>query len=292
MKTMDVLIYKNYCHISKFIFMFCFLTTHSIHSFILVNKMHEYGNWILTSYQLYTKTNKLVTFQKKYHPNFTACEHLNSEIFSYKQFQKAADKILFYKRLKLLQKTWESWSIKPTQEWAWEYGIILFSLYKAIFEKKIVETSNKKTFFKSFSIEAFWLYINFVNNQILSLPLEAILQTIDLLAEAIPIFFDEYQTSAKEISLKWVKKYIWALIITGIPLLLKIMIIFKNYYDNQKNNPIGLAGHSNTHFLEQNMPHQYLEIRPTLKPQADNKPDSVPHIQGSNHLSMQLTRAL
>lgn len=289
MKTMDVLIYKKY---SKLIFIFCFLITYSINCFIFFNKMHEYGQWILISYQLYTKTNKLVTFQEKYHPNFISCEYLNSDTFLYKQFQHVAKKRVFYKRLKSLQKTWQAWSIKPRQEWAWEYGIILFSLYKGIFEKKILEIKNKKTFFEFFSIEAFWLYINSVNNQILSLPLEAILQTIDLLAEAIPIFFDEYQTNAQEISVPWIKKYMWALIITGIPLLLKIMIIFKNYYDHEKHNVIGIVTHSNNHMTEQNMPYQSSEIRPILKPQVDNKPDSVPHIQGSNHLSMQLTRAL
>lgn len=289
MKTMDVLINKKY---SKFIFIFCFLTTYSINCFILINKICKYGQWILISYQLYTKTNKLVTFQKKYHPDFISCEYLKGDTFLYEQFQNVAKKTVFYKRLKLLRKTWLTWSIKPTQEWAWEYGIILFSLYKEIFEKKILEIKNKKTFFEFFSIEAFWLYINSVNNQILSLPLEAILQTIDLLAEAIPIFFDEYQTNAQEISPPWFKKYMWALIITGIPLLLKIMIIFKNYYDKEKHNVVGIISHSNNYFAEQNMPYQYSDIKPILKPQVNNKPDSVPHIQGSNHLSMQLTRAL
>lgn len=290
MKTMHALIYKKSYYLSELIFALCFLNAHSINGLISLGKLREYRQWFFISYQLYTKTNKLVTFKKKYHSDFTSCDYLNKDSFLYVQFKVTAQKMLFYQRLKSLQRTWKSWNPTPTYEWAWEYGIILFNLYKTVFEKELIKTKSKKTFFKYFSIETFWLYINSVNNQILSLPLEAILQTIDLLAEAIPIFFDDYETTPKEISPTWIKKYCWALIITGIPLWLKIMIIFKNYYQNEKSNQFSTIIGMNNHPVAQEILNMHSNLLPIINLQVDNKPDSVPHIQGSNHLSMQLTR--
>jgi hypothetical protein len=280
MKTMQVLIYKKSYYLSRLIFAFCLLNSSSINALISFNKLHEYGRWFFISYQLYTKTNKLVIFKKKYNSDFTSCDYLNKDTFLYVQFKVTVQKTLFYKRLKSLQRTWKSWNVTPTYEWAWEYGIILFNLYKTVFEKELsVTTRNKKTFFKQFSIETFWLYINSVNNQILSLPLEAILQTIDLLAEAIPIFFDNNETNPKEINSAWIKKYGWAIIITGIPLWLKIMIIFKNYYQNEKLDQMNALIGMNNLTIARDISNMPSHLLPTINLQVDNKPDSVPHIQ-------------
>jgi hypothetical protein len=293
MKTTLMLIAKKRCY-QLLIIIVCFLNIKSIYSFVLLKKMNEYTQWFLVSYQLYTKTNKLVIFKKKYISDVTSCSCIDNNIFFYPQFTKAAQEILFHKRLALLQRTWKSWNVSPTYEWAWEYGVILFNLYKTVFENEfsLVTKEKKKIFFKNFSIETFLIYINSINNQILSLPLEAILQTIDLIAEAIPAFFQDYEIKPKEITIAWVKKYWWAIIITVVPLWLKVMIIFKNYYQYQRMGDFN-------NFMGQNqlmLNHEFANIQTTPLfsksiTQVDNKPDSVPHIQSSNHLSLQLTRA-
>lgn len=261
-------------------FIFLLLNVKQINSFILFNKANKYIEWFKISYELYNKTNKLVTFKKKYVTHPTNCTDISENTFFYPQFKTTIKEKLFHKRLKFLQRAWKSWNVSPTYEWAREYSIILFNLYKTIFEEELsILTKNKKSFLKKFSIETFWLYINSVNNQILSLPLEAILQTIDLLAEAIPIFFDHYDTEAKQINFVWIKKYWWAIAITIIPLWLKVMIIFKNYYQHEHhltgiNTIIGMNQLGTTHGL-MNMPTHPLS---KIKTQVDNKPDSVPHI--------------
>jgi hypothetical protein len=279
-------------HYQMLIIIVCFLNIKSINSFIFLNKINNYTQWFFISYQLYTKTNKLVIFKRKYISDATSCGHIDNNMFFYPQFTKAAQEILFHKRLALLQKTWKSWNVSPTYEWAWEYGVILFNLYKTVFENELSLARKNRDFFKHFSLETFLIYINSINNQILSLPLEAILQTIDLIAQAIPVFFQDYEVTPKEITIAWAKKYWWAIIITVVPLWLKVMIIFKNYYQYQRMGDFNNFMGQNQLMLNNefaNIQNPLLFQKPVM--QVDNKPDSVPHIQGSNHLSLQLTHA-
>jgi len=174
-------------------------------------------------------------------------------IFSYLFFTTTIEQTSFDQRLLALKKTWKYWNVSPSYQWAWEYSIILFNLYKTVFDKELYQSKsyNSKLIFKHFSLETFWLYINSVNSQIQSLPLEAILNTIDLLAEAIPIFFANYGIPTQDTWVTWIKDYWWAILLTGVPLIIRILIIFKNSHQITGLSPINpLTGINSTVMIQ------------------------------------------
>jgi hypothetical protein len=206
---------------------------------VAYTKMHgmrtsfvEQIKWRQVFYTLdhYTKKIKSLKCNKKMpaeviilFPNF---------VFSHPSFQKCFQEknlSLCIQRLHRILK--KEWSSQPHWEWAHEYSIVLFSLYKRIFEMNMHCAINRSEtiLFRNFSVQTFWLYLIAVNNQLQTLPLESILGIIDLLSDAIPAFFEYYTDGTATGWKKWIKNNWWMIALATVTVCLRLLIIIRHY---------------------------------------------------------------
>lgn len=209
------------------------LIPHKLTSNIFTNVYHQ-CSWLITSYQLYRKTKQLVELNQKHLTENTPYQIPNIN-FTHHCFSLVTQKTIFDEQLYHLRRSWKTWSHHLPREWALEYSILLFSLYKKMFESECKKNKNlnPKATFKQYDLNTFLIHINLIYTNIQELPLESILGAIDLISDAIPTFFNKYGSPSEEEHLHlWIKKHWFVILATITPLILRILILFKTnrYY--------------------------------------------------------------
>ncbi len=118
-----------------------------------------------------------------------------------------------------------------------EFSILTFVIYKNLMTHYLPEHMSLRE--KSVTQSLIQVY-----EKLDSLPLEEILNAIDLVTEELPFLWEQYQLNSDMTWKEWLKKYWWVPPLVAVTLGIRIFLIFKGR-QTHFNIPFGQGSHSN-----------------------------------------------